>query len=244
MISFFRKIRQKLLSQNRVTRYLAYAIGEIFLVMIGILLALKVNEWRDLRLKKEKELQTINLLIRDLVDDEKNLQVFEFGVKEQEANVIKLLESIKDRKSTDSILNYTQGGLGVWLYRPSYPTYEGLKQSGALDIISNPEMRDMIIQYHEEIVTYLDDLRESYKIDNEKAREAFEPYLGYRYRDGKWEQEGNFDLLHLASDSKAINLLSQAGRQRAWILIRLREIFFKENQALSDSLSKYKVSIH
>jgi hypothetical protein len=43
MISFFKKIRQKLLSENKVTRYLIYALGEILLVTIGILIALQMN---------------------------------------------------------------------------------------------------------------------------------------------------------------------------------------------------------
>jgi len=55
MLSFFRKIRQKLLSQNRVTQYLAYAIGEIILVVIGILIALQVNNWNENRKNGEIE---------------------------------------------------------------------------------------------------------------------------------------------------------------------------------------------
>jgi hypothetical protein len=54
MISFFRKIRQKLLSQNRVTRYLANAIGEIVLVVIGILIALQVNIQKELAEEKKE----------------------------------------------------------------------------------------------------------------------------------------------------------------------------------------------
>lgn len=49
MISLFRQIRQKLLAQNRISRYLTYAIGEIFLVVIGILIALQVNNWNENR---------------------------------------------------------------------------------------------------------------------------------------------------------------------------------------------------
>jgi uncharacterized membrane protein YgaE (UPF0421/DUF939 family) len=49
MIQFFRKIRQRLLSENRFTKYLFYAFGEIILVMIGILLALQVNNWNEQR---------------------------------------------------------------------------------------------------------------------------------------------------------------------------------------------------
>jgi hypothetical protein len=62
MISFFRKIRQKLLSQNRVTRYLAYAIGEIILVVFGILIALQINTWNEER----KNSQTEQKLLRQL----------------------------------------------------------------------------------------------------------------------------------------------------------------------------------
>jgi hypothetical protein len=47
MIKFFRKIRQNLLSENKLSKYLLYAIGEIMLVMIGILLALSINNWNE-----------------------------------------------------------------------------------------------------------------------------------------------------------------------------------------------------
>jgi len=52
MIKFFRNIRQKLLSEGKTTNYIKYAIGEIVLVMIGILLALQVNNWNENRKKK------------------------------------------------------------------------------------------------------------------------------------------------------------------------------------------------
>lgn len=45
MISLFHKIPQSLLQQNKITQYLAHAVGEIFLVLIGILIALQINTW-------------------------------------------------------------------------------------------------------------------------------------------------------------------------------------------------------
>ncbi|MBT8306228.1 MAG: hypothetical protein KJN85_04770, partial [Maribacter sp.] len=47
MIKFFRKIRQQLLIENRTGKYLLYAIGEIVLVVIGILIALQINNWNE-----------------------------------------------------------------------------------------------------------------------------------------------------------------------------------------------------
>ncbi|MBN7814608.1 hypothetical protein [Algoriphagus pacificus] len=66
MISFFRKIRQKLLQQKKVTRYIAYAIGEIFLVVIGILIALQVNNWNEERKSNNVSAGTIQKLRLEL----------------------------------------------------------------------------------------------------------------------------------------------------------------------------------
>ena len=69
MIKFFRKIRQKLLSENKFSKYLIYAIGEIILVMIGILLALQVNNWNEERKQKQKEIVNLIAIKEDLEHD-------------------------------------------------------------------------------------------------------------------------------------------------------------------------------
>ncbi len=69
MIRFFRLIRLDLMTKNKTTKYLKYAIGEIVLVMIGILLALQVNNWNENR-NKQIELNTIyQQIILDLDND-------------------------------------------------------------------------------------------------------------------------------------------------------------------------------
>lgn len=69
MIKFFRKIRYDLMDKNKTGKYLKYAIGEIILVMIGILLALQVNTWNEKRknliLEKEFKIGLKNDLTRD-----------------------------------------------------------------------------------------------------------------------------------------------------------------------------------
>lgn len=60
MIKFFRQIRQKLLMENRFSKYLLYAIGEILLVVIGILIALQINTWNEDRKNLEKENYYLN----------------------------------------------------------------------------------------------------------------------------------------------------------------------------------------
>ncbi len=56
MIKFFRKIRQNLLIENKIGKYLKYAIGEIILVVIGILFALSINNWNESRKDSISEL--------------------------------------------------------------------------------------------------------------------------------------------------------------------------------------------
>ncbi len=62
MIKFFRRIRQRLLSENKFSKYLIYAVGEIILVVIGILIALSINNWNE----KQKNLDTEQLLLKQL----------------------------------------------------------------------------------------------------------------------------------------------------------------------------------
>ena len=101
MISFFRKIRERLLSESKISNYLLYAIGEILLVMIGILLALQVNEWNNDRIDKKKEQ---NILLNLRVDFQNNIsnidEVYASFMQAYEASV-DLLDIIKNDEDID-----------------------------------------------------------------------------------------------------------------------------------------------
>ncbi|MDZ7614448.1 MAG: DUF6090 family protein [Flavobacteriaceae bacterium] len=69
MIKLFRKIRQKLIEDNKIGSYLKYAIGEIILVVIGILIALQINNWNENR-KDRKQMRTnIQSIKEDIEND-------------------------------------------------------------------------------------------------------------------------------------------------------------------------------
>ena len=65
MIKFFRHIRKSLLMENKTGKYLKYAIGEIVLVVIGILIALSINNWNE----QKKENNTATILAKSLIED-------------------------------------------------------------------------------------------------------------------------------------------------------------------------------
>ena len=100
MIKFFRHIRQNLLMENKTSRYFKYAIGEIILVVIGILIALQINNWNEKR-KIEKEIQTkIDALVVNL-EGEIKVSGIQFHPKR-----IKTIQKLLDNKLTlDSLKN-------------------------------------------------------------------------------------------------------------------------------------------
>ena len=61
MINFFRKIRKKLADDNKPLKYMRYAIGEIMLVVIGILIALSINNWNEYNKERTKEKEALTL---------------------------------------------------------------------------------------------------------------------------------------------------------------------------------------
>ena len=66
MIKFFRTIRKDLMQQNKTGKYLKYAIGEILLVVLGILIALQINNWNESRKATRQEVKILNELKNDL----------------------------------------------------------------------------------------------------------------------------------------------------------------------------------
>jgi hypothetical protein len=69
MIKFFRKIRQKMLTENKFSKYLIYAVGEIILVVIGILIALQINNWNEKKKLDQKTQEYYVQLLDDLNSD-------------------------------------------------------------------------------------------------------------------------------------------------------------------------------
>ncbi len=70
MLKFFRRIRQRLLKEGQLSTYLLYAIGEILLVVIGILIALQINNWNEERKAKKEEISTLKELMSEFSSNE------------------------------------------------------------------------------------------------------------------------------------------------------------------------------
>ena len=102
MIKFFRKIRKKLLSESKFNRYLIYAIGEITLVVIGILIALQVNNWNQSQIELRKIKGYAKALISDLESDIDMLKVSHFQALKKYHDI----DSMRSYVLNTSIENY------------------------------------------------------------------------------------------------------------------------------------------
>ena len=126
MIKFFRKIRQNLIMENKTSKYFKYAIGEIVLVVIGILIALQINNWNQNRLDRNFE----NVMLKEVKNSlESDMEIYDIFVQRASAKkdgIQELLQLIDSKKSyPDSVLlraynkmtigfafNYNKGGYG------------------------------------------------------------------------------------------------------------------------------------
>lgn len=92
MLKFFRKIRRKLLAENKFSKYLLYAIGEVILVVVGILIAIQIDFWNTaIKNDKLKAVYTLNL-INELVKDTIQLKA---RIKVNEDQFLTSLDSIR-----------------------------------------------------------------------------------------------------------------------------------------------------
>ena len=134
MIKFFRKIRQQLLTDNKFSKYLIYAIGEIILVVIGILIALQINNWNE-KIKFEKNVATIlEELKQDLVSDIKYLENLDSIYNKWNIQADGILKALRDRSihQIKGIDEYMVGRGSMNNLSIRTTTFDQLKSTGLL----------------------------------------------------------------------------------------------------------------
>ncbi len=149
MIRIFRNIRQQLAAENKVMAYLRYAVGEILLVVIGILIALQVNNWNEKRKDTNFENEILTLIDQNLEQDSISLSFELSNTKLAIRLTDRLLEQVAFKKYNDS-LNYWMGKIICFeRFRSQSSAYEMLKAKG-LENISDKTLQMNLISYYDE----------------------------------------------------------------------------------------------
>lgn len=154
MLHYLRQVRQKLIIQDNIQKYLLYAVGEIALVMIGILLALQVNNWNQQRIEKASELTYLQNLKSDI-----ELQINEFALTiEAESNVGNVMNNAAsfieegsyntDMDSLNIMLAWVIANRTVNIFDA---TFEDLKSTGNIRLISNEQLKRQLLEFYQSI---------------------------------------------------------------------------------------------
>ena len=155
MTPFFRKMRKNMADDNRPIKYARYAIGEIVLVVIGILIALQINNWNEAKKLKKEEVKALKELRDDLL----------LNIEDFSGNVHGYTLS---RDSNKTIMNVIDQGLEYkdtleYVFGRLYPlvtmvanngTYESLKERG-LNLISNDSLRKVVTRYYSKDIVFV-----------------------------------------------------------------------------------------
>lgn len=147
MIKFFRHIRYKLMETGKMGKYFKYAIGEIVLVVIGILIALSINNWNENRLAKK---QVYNYLINLTEDLKSDIIQYDYNISGYETDKVNnsqiLINDDYKKLEVDSILTLTQG---YWmLNQTSDQTFQKIKSAGLLETLGTPEINKAVNDYY------------------------------------------------------------------------------------------------
>ena len=147
MIKFFRKIRQNMIKENRVSKYLLYAIGEIILVVIGILIALQINNNNEANKTRAKELHYLKNIKTDLLLNIANINTFIDTRKSQIQSANTVLEYYEGKPLND-LNDFSMSCVNVYTWKKFYQinnTFLELTNSGNLALISNDSIKNNLL---------------------------------------------------------------------------------------------------
>jgi hypothetical protein len=150
MLKFFRQIRKKLIIQENVRKYLLYALGEVLLVMIGILLALQVNNWNQDRIAASEQA----IILKNLnVEFSENLVELTISISRLDTLIValeELLNVMHNQPDTFSVNEFEillERTFFTPTYSPSSFVLEELKNSGGLSRLNNQLLESLLFDW-------------------------------------------------------------------------------------------------
>jgi len=171
MVKFFRIIRFDFMGSNKIGKFVSYAIGEIILVVIGILIAININNWNEER-KIGKQEHKILLSLKSEFLESKELLLATMKAQNKVLQRSDVLIEICDGKIAlpvnDSIKNLVLYGALAW-HREELITgaYNVLINSGNSELIHNDELMEMLAEFYSVLQAGFEDHETSMNLKNE-----------------------------------------------------------------------------
>lgn len=152
MLKFFRRIRSRLVSDNKFSKYLLYAAGEIVLIVLGILIALQISNWNSHRQNRMQENIYLHDIKLNLQLDKENAEGWiDFNTNKIRIidSLLQLLNQAKSGNDYMSFLIANQRTLGSFpTFQPIRTTFDNMVSSHSLDLIQNKDLRVRLSTYY------------------------------------------------------------------------------------------------
>jgi hypothetical protein len=177
MIKFFRRIRQEMIKENRVSKYMLYAIGEIVLVVIGILIALQINNWNEQQKNKKLEQDYYCRLFEDVVQDKEQMSTLLALAEERlEASnqAVRVLLAENAKKVVAGQLIALSLKAIYSDFQPNNSAYQDLKSGANLNNITDKSVIKALNQYFNRV----EELKSIIKVNGKYAVD-----LSFSHRD-------------------------------------------------------------
>lgn len=225
MLKFFRQIRRQLLQKNKGLEYLLYALGEIFLVVIGILIALQINNWNEHRISRTREVKLLKELNFNLHENIERLKK-DIEMEYTYFNSAKIIVHHLDHKLPyhDSLaihFQLSQLSADIVLVESAY---EAIKSIG-FDIISNDSLRSAIIDLFD--ANYKTMVRNTRGLEDQFWPSVTLPlwikHLRNRSMDDDLTGQVPIDYDLLLDDPKFVSMLEKRGKFRKLAAIAKEE---------------------
>lgn len=210
MINFFRKLRYDLMEKNKTSKYLLYAIGEIILVVIGILIALQINNWNEKQKNTQQELIILENIMQDLKNDNVGLHnIIERRIsKAASAEIMaSYYNGVQINKLSDYYFHWTN--VLYWEeHSPRNIAFKELVNSGNVSIIKNAGIRNSLLDIdasYEELFAVREHMYDDYAIY------LYNPYSGIiDYADGIKVWSNPAIKIELSEEDVAVALKNKA----------------------------------
>ena len=154
MIKFFRKIRQKLISESRVSKYLVYAIGEIVLVVIGILIALEINNWNQNKVDYDVQVNYLTNILSDLEEQLTYIEIqktYEKSFMEAAIPELTYYNKHKNLRLDSTFFANINTLAARKTFITTDPSFTDLISSGNIRLIKNEALKKRIIAYYQDL---------------------------------------------------------------------------------------------
>jgi len=153
------------MEQNKTSRYFKYAIGEIVLVVIGILIALQINNWNQNRIEANEELNILKALKVGLETDLNDLNYNAISIENSINSANTVIQSLEnDEPYRDSVADHLGFMMLPVKFLYSTSAFETLKSKG-IDLIKNPQVRDAIVDVYDSGYNFFLDYERVFVLD-------------------------------------------------------------------------------